>query len=138
MSVEMNKTYNVNITGGNNQNAFGDHSRFDMIVEGGKTIDLDEVFRAMRDSIPAVERPPVMADAIEPLREIAVGPAPQTEEEETTLKATILAYVSKLEPYVPYMRKTLAAFAEGALSTLPPPAGWVMGGVMEVVRDHRQ
>lgn len=132
------KTYNVNISGGNNQNAFGDHSSFVMTNEAGVAIDLDAVFRAILDGVPEPDRPAMEQEAIVPLRELAAADPPANEQDRQTLMARVMEYASHLEPYVPYIRRTLAAFAEGALSTLPPPASWVMGGIMEVVRDHRR
>lgn len=132
------RNYYVNIHGGNNQNAFGDHSRFEMTVEGGSAIDLDDVFRGIRDSIPEAESEPMVRDVVQPLREIAAESEPENEQDRTTLKARIAEYTAKLEPYAPYIRQTIAAFAEGALSTIPPPASWVVAGVVEVVRDARR
>jgi hypothetical protein len=79
----------------------------------------------------------VREDVLKPLREIAAQEEPTNEQDRTTLKARIMELLEKLEPYAPYIRKTIAAFAEGALMTLPPPAGWIIAGCIEVVRDAR-
>ena len=76
-------------------------------------------------------------DVLDPLCQIAEQPEPDSEQDRLTLKARIMELLSKLEPYTPYIRKTIAAFAEGALSTLPPPTGWIVAGCIEVVRDAR-
>lgn len=131
-------TYNVNITGGNNQNAFGDHSSFRMVNNSGQEVDLDHFFRGLRDSLPDEVREQITKASIEPLRKVAAGQEPKTEDERSSLKAKIFEYAAMLEPYIPYIRRTLAAFASGALRTLPPPASWVVGGVLEVVEDHRK
>lgn len=132
------RTFNVNITGGNNQNAFGDNSHFEMTVEGGGKIDLDELFRGIANEIPEADREKVTEEVVKPLREIAGEKEPESDEEKTSLKERILAIANKLEPYTPYIRKTVAAFAEGALKTIPPPASWVVGGCLEVVRQERK
>ena len=79
----------------------------------------------------------IREDVLEPLREIAAQDEPANEHDRTTLKARISELIRKLEPYAPYIRKTIAAFAEGALMTLSPPAGWIIAGCVEVVRDAR-
>jgi hypothetical protein len=74
----------------------------------------------------------------EPLKEIAESEEPTNEQDRITLKARIATLLSQLEPYAPYIRKTVAAFAEGALSAIPPPASWIVAGCIEVVRDARR
>lgn len=97
----------------------------------------EEFIKALQEKIPAQEVEAAQAEILEPLREIAQQPEPENEQDRLTLKARIIEIAERLAPYTPYIRKTIAAFAEGAIMTLPPPASWVVAGCLEVVRDAR-
>lgn len=126
---------------GESQNVIGDNNTVSNTMgEEGKP-SLNKLMEALRKGVQeaspeAYEQ--VNKDVLEPLEEIARGEAPKTEREEKSLRKKIGGYIQKLEPFLPSIRKTAAAFAEGALSTIPPPASWVMGGCMEVIRDARR
>lgn len=133
---------NVNISGGQNQNQFGDHNTQNMINNiQGNGISFEQLLQVIKEGLAADlaadEVAAIDKQVLEPLREVGAQPEPENEQDRTTLRARIGALLEKLEPYAPYIRRTLAAFAEGALSTIPPPAGWVVAGVVEVVRDAR-
>jgi len=117
----------TNIEGGQNQNN-----------SGGGPITISDFLGAIKAELPEAEQARVEVEILAPLREAAAQPEPTNEQDRTTLKARIYGYLSQLEPYTPYIRKTLAAFAEGALSAIPPPASWVIAGCVEVVRDARK
>ena len=110
-------------------------------VNKGDTVTFAQFMSAIEKAVEESERAvpeDVRSEAIEPLKQMAEEEPPETEQEQQTFRARIAGYVAKLEPYVPDIRRTIAAFAEGALSTIPPPAGWVVAGVIEVVRDARR
>lgn len=90
----------------------------------------------MMKSTPEEKRPDLVP-VLEELEKASDQKLPETEEQKQSLKDSILAQVSKLEPFVPYIRQTLAAFTEGALKTIPPPTSWIIGGCLEVCRQER-
>lgn len=104
----------------------------------GDTITFEQFVQSIKEQLPREQLEQVQADVLDPLCDIAAEPEPENEQDRVTLKARILAIAEQLEPYTPYIRKTIAAFAEGALSTIPPPASWVIAGCIEVVRDARR
>jgi hypothetical protein len=133
--------FNNNVTGDGAQINQGQNVTATQTNQIGSTITFEQIASAIEKDI-AAECDPDQAEVVReevlaPLCEIAKQDVPANEQDAVTLRARIASLLEKLEPYAPYIRKTLAAFAEGALSTLPPPAGWIIGGVMEVVRDHR-
>lgn len=105
---------------------------------GGDSLSFEKFIQAIKEQIPEDQIESVQAEVLDPLSDIAAEPEPTNQQDALTLKARILDIVEKLEPYAPYVRKTIAAFAEGAMSTIPPPASWVIGGCIEVVRDARR
>lgn len=134
-------SFNNNVTGDKNQLNQGKTVKASM-VNKGDTNDLD-FFAQLRESLKQ-EAPDTDTvsraeqEVIKPLEDLCGVDLPESEAEQKTLKEKIYELVRNLDPYVPYIRKTIAAFAEGALKTVPPPISWVVGGCMEVVREHRQ
>jgi hypothetical protein len=131
------QNWNINITG-NSQNAFGDGSTFTQNIGGSDNIDFEKILALIIESIPEQHRKEVEADVCDPIRDIASEDIPEDKEKQEEVKSTIMSYLSKLEPYIPYIRQTVAAFADGALRSMGPPIGWVVGGLLEVIKDHRQ
>lgn len=122
--AQINQGKNVTAT---QTNQYGDTVTFGQFVAAIKT-ELEQ-----HEDCAKVEQ-----EILAPLQEIAAQPEPETEEEKATLKTRISGYLAALGPYVPYIRKAVAAFADGALRSMGPPAGWIVGGLLEVIRDHRQ
>lgn len=92
-------------------------------------------------AIPDANVAQVEQEVIEPLRVIAAEPKPENAEAEVTLRTRIGAIIDKLAPYTPYIRRTIAAFAEGALLASSPlgyVAKIIVAGCVEVVRDARR
>ncbi len=136
-SFEFNNTQ----TGAGSQNIQGYNASGNLSNQAAGPVTFDGFMEALRKGCsdgagPMYEK--VNEDVLEPLEEIAQMEEPTTEKGAMSLKKRIASYVEKLQPYAPFIRKTLAAFAEGALSTMPPPASWVAGGCMEVIRDARR
>jgi hypothetical protein len=130
--------WHINIEG-SSQNAFGgDGHTFNQKNGGEQPADLEKVLKLIVEGVPEEHRETIEKDVIEPLRTIAAEPAPETPRKQATVKAKIMEHLAKLEPFLPYIRKTAAAFADGALRSMGPPAGWIVGGLLEVIRDHRQ
>ncbi len=131
-------TNNINV-GNNSQNVIGDGNTVSNTMNnGGVAATFEQFIQAMREAIPPEQLESVQAEVLNPLTDIAAEPEPTNEQDRITLKARIATLLSQLEPYSPYIRKTVAAFAEGALSTIPPPASWIIAGCIEVVRDARR
>lgn len=129
---------NTTITGGAQQQNIaqsGGQASLNVDQRSGG-VSFAEFIRTLKEQIPA-EQLPEAADVIEQLEDIATQPEPETSDEKQTLMSRIGDLVKRLEPYTPYIRKTIAAFAEGALLTLPPPSGWIISGCIEVIRDAR-
>lgn len=121
--AQINQGKNVTAT---QTNTAGDNSAFDRFLA------------CLKAELPDSHVNQLDAEVLEPFRKIASEPEPENEQDRLTLKARIMALVANLEPYAPFVRKTIAAFAEGALGTIPPPAGWIIAGCIEVVRDARR
>lgn len=139
MSAGNNFEINNKVSGGAQQQNIGQSGgEATMNVTQGDSVTFEQFAAAIKEAIPEADRERVVAEVVEPLADIANQPPPDDAQERSDWKAKIYEYAAKLEPYAPYLRKTLAAFAEGALKTIPPPASWVVGGVMEVVKDHRK
>ncbi len=131
-------TNNINV-GNNSQNVIGDGNTVSNTMNnGGVAATFEQFIQAMREAIPPEQLESVQAEVLNPLTDIAAEPEPTNEQDRITLKARIATLLSQLEPYSPYIRKTVAAFAEGALSAIPPPASWIVAGCIEVVRDARR
>jgi len=133
--------FHNNVTGDGAQINQGQNVTASQTNQIGSTITFEEVAAAIERDI-ANDCDPDQAEVVReevlgPLCEIANQGLPANEQDAVVLRSRIARLLEQLEPYAPYIRKTLAAFAEGALGTLPPPAGWIIGGVMEVVRDAR-
>lgn len=110
--------------------------------QSGPAITFEQFIQTLRQNLPADQIDSVQADVLDPLNELAAEPEPENEQDRVTLKARIMSLVEKLEPYTPHIRKTIAAFAEGALLAVPGAnlawgAKCVIAGCIEVVRDAR-
>lgn len=140
--VVMSEELNVNINGGNiggvQLGGSGNTQHITQNNEAESEISLELFLSKLQENLPQEERPKVDPEVIDPIKELASQELPDSPEEQQTLKEKIVGYLKKLEPYTPYLRKTLAAFTEGALKTLPPPASWVIGGALEVCKQERQ
>lgn len=143
-----NDSPNINIgqvTGGQNNigktEIHGDQVQHN--TYGDVSITFEQVMQSLAEAIPDEgERGIVEQDIIQPLREIADQQEPKTEQERLTLKDRIMSLTEMLKPYLPEVRKAIAAFGDGALGklasgALPPPASWVVAGVIEICRDNR-
>ncbi len=129
--------WHINIDG-SSQNAFGgDGHTFNQNNSSDQNNDLEKILKLIVDGVPEEHRSVIEQDVIEPLRVIASEELPKDPGKQETVKDRIMACIGKLEPYLPYIRKTAAAFADGALRSMAPPAGWIIGGLLEVIRDHR-
>lgn len=124
------------IEGGQNNIASEIHGNQVYNHQASSTLNIQQVLAAIQQSTPEEQRAEI-DPIIEGLEQAATTPLPETEEEQQSLKDSIWDYINKLDPYVPYIRKTLAAFTEGALKTIPPPASWVIGGCLEVCKQER-
>lgn len=131
-------TNNINITGGNNQNIIGDNAKGSQIIhQEGAEFDLNKFFEMVRGAVPDGDKEAVQADVIAPIQAEIDGYGSGSESSDDDIKARIMHALGKLSPYAPYLRRTVAAFAEGALKTVPPPISWIVGGCLEVIRQER-
>lgn len=143
----MSDTPNISIgsvTGGQNNigktDIAGDQNQTNNY--GGTSITFEQFIQAIKEQLPVEQLEQVQSEVLDPLCDIAAEPEPDSEQDRVTLKARIMAIVEKLEPYTPYIRKTIAAFAEGALLAVPGAGlAWgakcIIAGCIEVVRDAR-
>lgn len=111
------------------------------VNHGDVTITFEEIVKTIREEIPEGELID-FNDVMQPLEDVANEELPASEEEKVSLKEKIFAMAERLGPFVPHIRKSIAAFGEGALgklasSSLPPPSSWVVAGVIEICRDNR-
>lgn len=131
-----------NVTGDQNQILQGKNEK--ITIANTKTMgDEIDFFAELRKGLQQESSDPKVVqqaerDAIRPLEDLCKQPLPESEADQKKLKEKIFDMVRGLDPYVPYVRKTIAAFAEGALKTIPPPISWAVGGCLEVIRDHRR
>lgn len=112
------------------------------VNHGDTTITFSAIVEKIREEIPEGELVDFEAVMV-PLEEAAAGEEPTSEQDRVTTKEWIFEQVAKLGPFVPHIRKSIAAFGEGALGklaagALPPPGSWIVAGVIEICRDNRQ
>lgn len=129
-----------NVTGGAQQQNIGQSGGEAVmhVDQRAGELTFERFVQTLREQIPPEQLKKAQAEIIGPLCEIAAEPEPGSEQDSQSLRSRIAKVLENLEPYSPYIRRTVAAFTEGALSTIPPPASWVIAGCIEVVRDARR
>jgi hypothetical protein len=138
---------NINISGnisGGQQN-IGETN-----IQGGQNqtnnyagqITADQVLNKLADAIPAEDRDKVEAEVFGPLREeirtLTAMPIAQAEEEKQSFLDRAKSIVSGLAPYSEKINKVALSIGEAALSSIAPPVGWFVSGVLAGVRALRE
>lgn len=92
-----------------------------------------EDFARQVESLIADDKRSEVAAALDPLREIAASEPPDDEESKRSLLDRIGEYAGRLAPYAPQIKYVVSKFTKGALESLPPPAGWIVSGILKVI-----
>lgn len=94
----------------------------------------EEMQREMPDQFQQLEQ-----DFFAPTEELLDSELPDDPAAREEAKAKVFQLLNRIEPFITPIRQTIAAFAEGALvSAVPPPGNWLVGGLLEVIRQNRQ
>lgn len=142
----MEKTFNIDIHGGNNQNVFGDGATVTQnnSVGGSVHVEINRLLKDFEASVPAELHAELQAEVLQPLQALAEVKVPEedlkdeakAEQAKKTLWERSKEIAANAAKFLPYLKKPAAAFALGALKTIPPPISWAVGGFLEVARFY--
>jgi hypothetical protein len=99
----------------------------------GNSVTPDQVVDAIAQAIPEPVRDEVMEPIRAEIKQLAAVPVADVPKETVLEKASKLA--EKLIPYAPQIGTRIAVFTEAALSTIAPPVGWLISGILATVRS---
>lgn len=136
--------FNMQISGQGHQVNAGERVEAKQVHNhGGKQqLDPKELLKMLREDLQKEipqDMPKIEEEFFVPAEEFLQQESlPEDPEEQESLKSRSAQIIEKVKPYLPFARQTIAAFAEGALvAACPPPAGWLVGGLLEVIRQNR-
>lgn len=124
----MSQFGNITITGGTNQNTFGENHGEQTQTVGGGGIEFPVpsiVFDTIEKSLPSEHREELKRDVMEPLRAIAALPVEKQQEPGMVEKVSTL--MAKLHPFAPQIAKSIATFGAAFLKASPFTGPWVAG-----------
>lgn len=132
MSDRPNQT--INFSGSGNNVQFGDGNTQNITQAFGQTITPEKIVDEIAEAIPEDKREELIEPIRAEIKALAAIPIADIPKQQTVMdRASELA--SKLIPYAPQIGARIATFTEAALSTITPPVGWLIAGVLATVRS---
>ena len=139
MTIENNKTTNINIHGGHiaGFQAGDNNTQHNTQHFGQREATVETVFEAINEAmveLPEVDREEFETQVVEPLRLMANLPVAQQQEPSMMEKAQSL--IERISPFASTINKAVMAFGEGSLSALAS-SNPIISGLLSAVKAVR-